>query len=163
MPKQVVTREQLTQELEDLETLFPAGEPVAMGKYKVTLFPMELKGCIAFLRLMRPIIQSVLSYDQKPAGESESIADFVDRMRTAIALTISDHSDAFLDAIALGMNRDREYVNKIPPALCIPLLEAIFKLNADFFEQSLIAIAATMQATMIPPALNGLGPTQSMN
>ena len=157
-----ISKEQIAQELADVDTLFPEGKPVTLGKYTVTLYPMPLRDCVLFLKRLQPVIRRVLSLapDKTDKEGDETTMEFLRRLRIAIALSISEHDEDFLQALALGMNRDRDYVGRIPPALVIPLLENIFFLNADFFEQSLIGLAATMQATIIQTPSAGLGLTQ---
>ena len=99
----------------DLEKLVPAGIKVTVGKDTLTLLPLKVGQLPAMLRAIGPLAGSL---------NQESIDWF-----GLLAL----NSDALLDAIAIGCNKPRVWIDALDADDALVLAAKVVEVNADFF------------------------------
>ena len=99
----------------DLDKLVPAGIKVTVGKDTLTLLPLKVGQLPAMLRAIGPLAGSL---------NQESIDWF-----GLLAL----NSDALLDAIAIGCNKPRVWIDALDADDALVLAAKVLEVNADFF------------------------------
>jgi hypothetical protein len=149
-----LTPEEIGEEQRQLADLFPAGHVVQFakddGKWSVTLYPMTLGECVRCLSFMRPIVIKMIETagpTDSTIGAGESVGDFVRRIWSAVVIAIGEYPDAFMQALACGMGWQVKAVGTIPPAFALPIVSALFEINAAFFAQSLASLVSGSKAT----------------
>ena len=104
----------------DLDKLVPAGIKVNVGKDTLTLLPLKVGQLPAMLRAIGPLASSL---------KQESIDWF-----GLLAL----NSDALLDAIAIGCNKPRAWIDALDADDALVLAAKVVEVNADFFAQRVL-------------------------
>lgn len=140
-----MTAKALTEE-EELAILFP--EPVVFpigARLKIELLPMDTATCARFANKARPIIKAAL------ASSSELVA--------AVIVGTMDYPDEAIAALSIATGKPVEFIGRIPPPITRKLIEKIFEINADFFDQSAAAAGSGALVKSPDPVPVGVGPT----
>jgi hypothetical protein len=140
----------LTEE-EELAILFPEPFPFKVGSLTLPLMPMDLATCMRFATKARPIIEQMMQ-----GGSIE----FTEKMLPALVKAVADHPREAVDAMAIATGRSTAFIGKLPPLAAGALVIAIFRVNADFFAQSVgtLAIDALLMGEA-KPGTDGAGLT----
>lgn len=128
----MTTKETPLTEEEELAALFPEPFPFTIGKLTLPLMPMDLAACMRFAVKARPIIDQLM--------RSGSI-EVTEKMFPALAAAVADHPTEAIAAMSIATGRSTEFIGKLPPLAAGALVMAIFRVNADFFAQSVGTLA----------------------
>lgn len=120
-----------SEELKQLETLFPAGTEVTVAGETISVYPFKAGKLPQLFKLVNPIsglIQVTL--------QSES-TDTIGKVLTILA----HGGDNVLDLIALGLNKPRSFVDDLEQDEVVDALSTVLGVNISFFVQRVLPAA----------------------
>jgi hypothetical protein len=120
-------------QLAELQALFPEPEIVTQGDVSIAV-PVFDYGQIA--RVLKIIIPVLKDADGTPSLE----------------LLIAEHGEEAAQVLAIALRKDVEFVNHLPPDFAVRLMQAVWRVNSDFFAARVRPLLPGMGAMTMPEA-----------
>lgn len=136
---------------EELALLFPEPVELMVGKITIRIEPMDLATCSRFAQKARPILKQVL-------GPLAIGAD-INVMIPTLVLAAAEFPDEWIAALAIAAKKSPFFIGRLPPSFAPLLVQTIFKVNIDFFAQSVGDLASGALAMRQEKAGDGAGLT----
>lgn len=120
-----------SEELKQLETLFPSGSELTLGDEVIKVYPFKAGKLPQLFKIINPI-GALISVTLQ--GESDDLASKI--------LTVLAHGgDNVLDLVALGINKERKFVDELEQDQLVDALSVVLGVNLSFFVQRVLPVA----------------------
>lgn len=136
--------------MDDLEVLEPGARPVSFRGERLEIRPLPVGMIPRIIRTARPVIDDLLKLDGLPEDGSDAMVGIVIDL-------LDKHAERFFEAVATAVGREQAWIESGNTAEFLGLVQALFEVNRDFFEQTLGPLLAVARAK----ARDGRGPMPS--
>lgn len=136
--------------LDDLAAIAPPeGVTLTLGGREITVIPLPVRNIGKLARLIRPYGERLMRGLLGAGLSTSEVLDLLD-----------EHGDSFLEAVALAAQQDKDWVADLPPHEFMRLLDAVVRVNDDFFVRWLLP-TVTAIAQKLTQSLGGMSPQGS--
>ena len=143
----------MTERVDDLDVIDPAALGVAYRGERLEVRPLTIGMVPSVVRAARPVMAALFSLD-----DVEANADDVSGAEALLLMDlVEQHTDAVCAALAIAVDRDRDWIAGGALPEFMVLLESVIEVNRDFFGQLLASLLGGRAARKV----HGGGPTAS--
>lgn len=101
----------------ELDQLQPEGAVVKVGDETIIVTPIRVKELTAFTKAVAPILETIKEVE----------------LENLMIILLMNHTETIIRAVAIGIRRDMDFVNKLDIDDLVALGNAVLEVNIDFF------------------------------